>query len=173
MKTTFHHLAATAAAALLSVSAFAADSGDATMGVSASIAQECSIGNIAPLAFGALGMLNNGAQSSADSASVTGGTFDAICTAGTNLPKLKFTSANSSGSEFRLLGVDNSYVVYTLKESGGTPIAYNTAAAFGGFAADGTAMNLAIVGAISAAEKGGKVAQSYSDTITITSSYGL
>lgn len=173
MKTPSHQLAATVAAALLSVSAYAADSGEATMGVTASIGQECSIGNIAPLAFGALGMLNNGAQSSADSASITGGTFDAICTAGTNLPKLKFTSANSSGSDFRLLGADDAYIVYTLKESGGTPIAYNAAAAFGGFEADGTARNLAIVGAISADEKRAKAAQSYSDTITITSSYGL
>jgi len=171
---TINKFAAAFAAALLSVSAFATDSGSGTMGVTASIGEECSVGNTATLDFGALSMLNNGAPSSAASASVGGGTFDAICTAGTTTPKLKFSSANTSGTDFRLVGADGTtYIVYTLAESGGTAIAYETPASFTGFSADGSTKNLAITGSIDASEKSGKAKQAYSDTITITSTYGI
>lgn len=174
MKTKFSKFAAAIAASVLSVSAFATDSGSGTMGVTASIGEECSVGNSVTLAFGQLSMLANGAPSSAASTSVSGGTFDAICTVGTTTPKLKFSSANTSGTNFRLVGADGTtYIVYTLKEAGGTAIAYNTAAAFTGFAADGATKNLAIAGTIDATEKTGKAKQSYTDTITITSTYGI
>ncbi|MEJ8839997.1 spore coat protein U domain-containing protein [Ramlibacter sp. AN1133] len=167
-------LAAACAAALLSVGAFATDSGSGTMGVTASIAEECSVGNTVTLDFGQLSMLSNGAASSAPSASVAGGTLDAICTSGTTTPKLKFSSANSNGTDFRLVGADaTTYIVYTLAESGGAAIAYNTAASFTGFAADGSTKSLAIAGSIAATEKTGKAKQAYSDTITITSTYGI
>ena len=173
--TKFNKFAASFAAALLSVSAFATDSGDGQMGVTASIGEECSIGITATLAFGTLSMLSNGAASASPSASASGGTFDAICTSGTTTPKLKFTSANAGATDsFRLLGADTTtFIVYTLAESGGTAIAYNTAAGFTGFDADGSTKNLAIVGSIDASEKSGKAKQSYSDTITITSTYGI
>jgi spore coat protein U-like protein len=174
MKTKFNKMAFALAAALLSAGAFATDSGSATMGVTASIADECSVGNTVILDFGQLSMLSNGAQSSSASISVSGGTFDAICTNGTTTPKLKFASANTSGTDFRLKGADGStYIVYTLAESGGTAIAYDTAAAFTGFSADGTTKSLAITSSIAATEKAGKAKQAYSDTITITSTYGI
>jgi spore coat protein U-like protein len=171
---TFSQLAFGVAAALLSVSALATDSGNNTMGVTASIGEECSIGNTATLDFGQMSMLDNGAPSSAASSSATGGTFDAICTSGTTTPKLKFTSANTSGTDFRLKGADGStYIVYTLAESGGIAIAYDTAATFTGFSADGATKSLAIVGSVAGSEKIGKAKQNYSDTITITSTYGI
>jgi spore coat protein U-like protein len=170
----FNKFAAAFAAALLSVSAFATDSGFGNMGVTASIAEECSVGNTVTLDFGQLALLNNGAASNAASNSIGGGTFDAICTAGTTTPKLKFSSANTGGSDFRLVGADGTtYIVYTLAESGGTEIVYDTPAAFSGFSADGAAKNLAITGSISATEKAGKAKQVYTDTITITSTYGV
>lgn len=167
------HLAAVAAT-LACAGAFATDSGSGTMGVTASIGEECSIGNVTALDFGQLSMLAAGAATSGASASSAGGTFDAICTNGTTTPKLKFTSANTAGSNFRLKGVDGtSYMVYTLAESGGTAIAYDTAAAFTGFVAEGDTKSLAITGSIAASEKSGKAKQAYSDTITITSTYGI
>lgn len=175
MTTKFNKLAIAVAAALLSASAFATDSGSADMGVTASIGEECSIGNTVTLDFGTLSMLSNGGTSSAASTSTGGGTFDAICTSGTTTPKLKFTSANAgSTSSFRLVGADTTtFITYTLAESGGTAIAYDTAAAFTGFSADGSTKNLAITGSIAAADKSGKAMQAYSDTITITSTYGI
>lgn len=165
----FKKLVAATAVALVSMGAFA-DS--ATMDVSASIAAECSVGNAVALDFGTLSTLSNGGTSSAASTSTGGGTFDVICTNGSPTPLLAFTSENSSGSDFVLLGADgSSKIPYTLKESGGTPIAYNTAAAFTGLAADGATHNLAIVGSIAASDRNGKLAQAYTDQITITSSF--
>jgi len=174
MKIKICKLAIASAAALLSIAASATDSGSGTMGVTASIAEECSVGNSVALDFGQLSVLANGAASTTASTSVSGGTFDAACTSGTTTPKLKFSSANTSGADFRLVGADTTtYVVYTLAESGGTAIAYETAAAFTGFSADGSAKNLAITGSIAASEKAGKAKQAYTDTITITSTYGI
>lgn len=171
MKTKF---AIACSAALLSMGAFATDSGSGTMGVTASIAQECSIGNTATLAFSQLSMLSNGSAATTASASGSGGTFDAVCTSGTTTPKLKFTSANTGTSDFRLVGADGTtYIAYTLAESGGTAIAYDTPATFTGFSADGTTKSLTVTGSIAASEKTGKAAQAYSDTITITSTYGI
>jgi spore coat protein U-like protein len=174
MKTKFNKIAVAMAAALLSAGAIATDSGNATMGVTASIADECSVGNTVTLDFGQLSMLSNGAQSSSASDSVSGGTFDAICTNGTTTPKLKFASANTSGTNFRLKGADGTtHIVYTLAESGGTAIVHNTAAAFTDFSANGITQPLTITGSIAATEKAGKAKQAYTDTITITSSYGI
>lgn len=175
MKVKFKKFAAAIAATLVSAGAFAVDSGTGTMAVTASIAEECSIGNTAALAFGQLSVLTNGAASSAASDSLSGGTFDAICTTGTTTPKLRFTSANAGATNsFRLVGADGTtFIVYTISESGGTAIAYDTAAAFTGFSADGATKNLGIVGSIAASEKSGKAKQAYTDTITITSSYGI
>lgn len=177
MKLNFNKVAIALAASVMSAGAFAGGgdgSPSATMGVTATISPECSVGNTTTLAFGILSMLSNGAQSTAISES-SGGTFDAICTSGTSTPQLKFTSLNTSGSDFRLVGTDTTtYIVYTLKEgSGGTAIAHDTAASFTGFTADGTTKSLAVKGTISASEKHEKAQQGYTDTITITSSYSL
>jgi spore coat protein U-like protein len=175
MKTSFTRITA-AFAALLSAGAFAATGdGVATMNVSATISPECSVGNVQALAFGTLSMLSNGTRSTADSVS-GGGTFDAICTAGTTTPTLTFVSAHAGtgGKDFQLVGTDGSFIAYTLKESGAGGAAIGTsAAAFTDFAADGDKHSLQIVGTILAADKDGKPMQSYSDVITITASYGL
>jgi len=178
MNTTMNKLALAIGALVMAGGAMAAGSESGTMGTSAAILNECSVGNFSPLAFGTLAMLSNGAQSSADSASTGGGTFDAICTNGAPTPKLKFTSANTGTGtiNFQLIGTDGSLIVYTLKESstGGTAaIVYGTDAAFTGFTATGTTKSLSIAGSITAEQKKAKKVQPYSDTITITSSFGL
>jgi spore coat protein U-like protein len=158
----------------------ATDSGSTTMGANAAIVDACSVGNIVALQFGNLTMLTGaGAQSASPSNSTSGGSFDAICTNNSsNTPKLRFTSANVPGtgtSTFRLIGATDAtqFIVYTLKESGGAAIAYNTDAAFTDFVADGAVKPLAIAGSIAVVDKAGKKVQSYSDTITIQSSYNL
>lgn len=175
MKFKMNKLSLGLAAAVLCGAAGATDSGSATMDVTAAITDECSVGQTVALAFGNLSVLSNGSQSSTASESTGGGTFKAICTNGTSLPKLKFTSANAGATtSFRLVGADGlTHIVYTLAESGGTAIAYNTAAAFTGFEADGTEDSLAIKGSIAASEKNAKLKQAYTDTITITSTYGV
>lgn len=175
MNTKMSKLALALGALVAAGGAMAADSGTTTMGVSAAIVNECSLGNVTALAFGNLAMLTSGAQSSTASASSGGGTFDAICTNGAPTPKLRFTSANVGGtSSFRLVGADaTTFIAYTVAESGGTAITYGTDAAFTGFAADGTVDSLTLTGSISAAQKAAKPIQAYTDTITITSSFDL
>lgn len=144
----------------------------ATMGVAASIASQCSVGNVVPLRFGEIEMLGTGTRTSSDSESTGGGTFDAICTNGTQAPKFKFTSANTWYNDYRLVGADGTtHITYTLATSGNTAIVYGTAAAFSGFEANGSVVSLRIKGAIAAADKQGKAVQEYSDTITITASF--
>ena len=144
----------------------------ATMGVSASIASECSVGNTVAIQFGAINMLAAGGQSNNASESNAGGTFDAICTNGTLAPKFKFTSANTWFNDFRLLGADGTtYMSYTLATTGNTTLPYGTPVAFSDFVANGTVTSLRLKGVIAAADKVRKVAQMYSDTITITASF--
>jgi spore coat protein U-like protein len=146
----------------------------ATMSTSASIASECSVGNMVALGFGDIQMLTEGAPSSTASESTGGGTFDAICTNGTPGPKFKFTSANTWFNDYRLIGADGTtFLNYTLTTSGNTAITYGTPTTFGGFAANGTTQSLRIKGSIAAADKLGKLVQQYSDTITVTASFGL
>jgi len=168
-------LALAVAAIAFAGGAWATDSGSGTMGVTASIAEECSVGNTTALTFGQLSMFSSGSVSTAASDSTGGGTFDAICTSGTTTPKLKFTSANAGGtSTFRMVGTDTTtFIAYTLAESGGTAIAYDTAAAFTNFSADGTTKSLSIIGSVADTEKSGKAKQAYGDTITITTTYGI
>lgn len=175
MNTKMNKLALAIGALVMAGGAMAGASGTAPIGVNAVIVNECSVGNVLPLAFGTLSMLNNGAQSATASDSTGGGTFDAICTDAAPTPKLKFTSANTGATtDFRLVGADTStFIVYTLKESGGPAITLATDAAFTAFSADGMTKNLAIAGSIAFGDKAAKKAQAYSDTITITSSFGL
>jgi spore coat protein U-like protein len=175
MSTSFSKLAVVVAAMALSGGAMAADtvSGIGTIGVSATILNECSVGSLVPLAFADLAMLNSGAQSSVASDSIGGGTFDAICTLGSPSPKLRFTSANSVGSAFRMIGTDSTFIAYTLATSADVAIAYGVAAPFTGLTADGTAKHLTVKGSIAPSEKAAKKAQAYADTLTITSSFTL
>jgi spore coat protein U-like protein len=173
MNSKLNKLALALGALAIAGGAMASDSGATTMGASASITAECSVGNVTPLAFGALAMLSNGSASTSASASTGGGTFDAICTSGATTPKLRFTSANTDTvANFRLRGADTTTLIaYTLAESGSAVIAAGADAAFTGFTADGTVKSLTIKGSIASGEKTGKAAQIYSDTITITSSF--
>ncbi len=146
----------------------------ATMGTAASIASECSVGNVVNLQFGDIQMLTTGAPSTSASESTGGGTFDAICTNGTPAPKFRFTSANTWFNDYRLMGADGTtYIAYTLATSSNAAIAYGTPTTFSGFEANGSTQSLRIKGSIAAADKLGKVVQQYSDTITITASFGL
>lgn len=160
-------------AMVMAGAAIASDSGSGSMSVAAYIMPECAVGNTTSLNFSAVSMLTaEGGRSEANRTS-TGGTFDVICTNGTTAPKLRFSSANAAGSNFRLVGVDgSSYIVYNLSESGGrNAIMSGNDAAFTGLTADGSTKSLQIVGTIAASARYGKAAQYYSDTITITSSY--
>lgn len=175
MNTKMTKLALALGALVMAGGAMAVDSGTGTMGVSASIINECAVGTAAELTFGDLAMLTAaGAQIATASASTGGGTFQAICTNGTPSPAFKFTSLNTADSKFRLVGDDAStFIIYTLATAANAAITYGTAAAFTGFIADGTAQTLTIKGSIAAADKAAKGVQAYSDTITITSSYTL
>ncbi len=151
----------------------ATDSGSGSMTVSASIAPECAVGNTTSIEFGDMTMLSaRGAPTTAHRTSI-GGTFDVICTNGTSEPKLRFTSPNADGNNFRLMGSDGStYITYNLAESGtGVALIPGNDAAFTGLVADGTTKSLQIIGTVPSHSKQGKRVQAYSDTITITSSY--
>lgn len=176
MNTTMSKLALAIGALVMAGGAMAVDSGSGTMAVSAAIVNECSVSTGSPLAFGDLSMLAAGLKSAAASVSIGGGAFDAICTSGAPAPKFKFTSLNAGAtSTFRMIGATDpsQFIAYTLKEaSGGTAdIVYGTAAAFTGFTANGITQNLTIAGSITAGEKETKKVQTYSDTITVLSSY--
>lgn len=158
----------------IATGAMAVDSGVATLAVTASIAPECAVGNTTAMEFGDMTMLTARGEQTTSSNRSIGGTFDAICTNGTNAPSIRFTSSNSAGPNFRLLGADGtSFIVYSLTEttSSGVAITPGNNSAFTGFAADGTIKSLKIVAMITAAAKQTKRVQNYSDTITITTSY--
>lgn len=162
----------TALGILTVATAAMAVSDTATMGVTASVVGQCSVGNTVPLSFGQLEMLTTAGPTSTASESTGGGTFDAICTYGTAAPRFKFVSANTSSNDFRLIGTNRmTYITYTLAESGNTAIAHNTPAAFTGFVSSGTVWPLRIKGSIASSEKVSKTVQEYGDTITITASF--
>ena len=143
---------------------------DATFGVSANIASQCVVGNTSAMAFGTLDMLNaaNGGLSTAKNNATA--QFDATCTNGTGSPTLKFASENGGGTAFKLKN-GSDLITYTLYEGatdGGTAIAHNAHASFGGFDADGTVKSLQVTGRILDTDKNGKPIGAYSDTVTIT-----
>lgn len=174
MKTKMRKLALVIGPLVMTGGAMADFSGSATMGVSAAIVNECSVGNINPMTFGDLAMLEAGAQSSAFSYS-TGGTFDVICTNNpANTPKLRFTSANTEGNNFRLKGADPSYYIeYRLLTNTAGSINHGTDVEFAGLTANGFVSNLFVRGLIQPSFRSGKKVQTYSDTLTIQSSYNL
>lgn len=144
---------------------------NATFGVSATVASECVVGNTSNMAFGTLAMLNvTTAGLSTDKNNATA-SFDATCTNGTLLPTLQFASAQG-GTAFKMKNASSAdLITYTLYEGSsdsGTAIAYDTAAAFTGFVADGAVKNLQVTGKIVAADKNAKPIGAYADTVTIT-----
>lgn len=167
-------LALVIGAMVITGGAWATDSGTGTIGATASILPACEVGTAVALNFGSLSMFNGaGARSTASSASTGGGSFSAICTNGTVTPKLTFTSASGDATtNFSLVGADTTTLIAYTLTGGGNPIVWNQAAAFTGLAGDGAAHALSIAGAIASSEKIGKLVQAYSDTITVTSSYG-
>lgn len=170
-------LAIALAAALATGAAGAAPtaSGSGTLAVTATIANECAVGQNAELAFGTLSMLTGTAPSTTDSTGT--GKIDAICTSGAPNPQFKYTSANTGGTDFRLVGTDTTtYIVYTLYESSDStanPVTAGSYMTHPGFTADGTTKTLDVSGRISAAERSGKAVQGYTDTITITTAFGV
>jgi spore coat protein U-like protein len=166
----FNRLAVALAAVMFSGAAWA----DGTVGVSATIAPECAVTQDAEIAFAQLSMLSGVAASTADS--IGNGGMKAICTNGTTSPKFAFTSANSSGSDFRLVGTTDAsvFITYSLHSgtgASGSAISYNTATAYPGFTPDGSLQTLPLSGKILATDKQGKKVQAYSDTITVTASF--
>lgn len=172
----FSKVAFVVAAALTAGAACAAqtDSGTGTLNVTATIAPECAVGENAPIAFGTLSMLSGTGQNTSDSTGT--GAIDAICTNGAPTPQFRYTSANSSGTDFRLVGGDaTTFIPYSLYQSGDStaaPVTYNTDAAHPDFTATGASEVLNMSARILAADRNGKPMQTYSDTITITTSFG-
>jgi spore coat protein U-like protein len=146
-----------------------------TMTSSATVAAGCSVGAGGAIALGALAMLTtDGTQTAADS--TAGATFPAICTNGTTSPKFAYVSANGLTGSFRLKGgtTATEFITYTAHPSSngsGTAVS-GTAAAYTGFTANGVSQSLDLSAKILAADKATKSVQSYSDTITITVSFG-
>jgi spore coat protein U-like protein len=154
------------------------DSNTGSLSVAATISPECAVAQNGGLSITKLTMLDttNAAQDTTTNDTATG-SLHAICTNGTQTPMLRFSSANEGGTtNFRLVGTDGTtFIVYTLWEgltSSGTQIAHNTDAAFTGFSADGTQKTLNLSMKVTAAARATAGIQAYSDTITVTTSYG-
>lgn len=177
MKTKISKLTLAIGALMMAGGAMAA-SDTSTVGSTATVAAECTVGAGSEIALGALAMLTtDGTQTSADSTATA--KFPAICTNGTTSPKFAYSSANSSTggtADFRLIGgtTATEFITYTpYPSSDGTGTAVSgTAAAHPSFTANGVSQSLDLSAKILAADKATKSVQSYSDTITITVSFG-
>jgi hypothetical protein len=153
------------------------DSNTGSLSVSTTISPECAVAENVALSITKLTMLNTTtAAQDTTTDDKAAGSLHAICTNNTPTPQLRFDSANVSGSDFRLKGADGTtYIIYTLWEgttSSGTQITPATNAAFTGFAADGTQKTLDLSMKVAATDRAGAGIQAYSDTITVTTSYG-
>ncbi|MGZ5201398.1 MAG: spore coat protein U domain-containing protein [Telluria sp.] len=153
------------------------DSNTGTLSVTTAISPECAVAQKTALNIPQLTMLNTStAAQDTTTDDKAAGALNAICTNGTQTPQFRFSSANTSGSDFRLVGTDaTTFIVYTLWEgatASGTQIAHNTNAAFGTFTADGTQQVLNLSMKVAGADRAGASIQNYSDTITVTTSYG-
>ncbi len=176
MKMKMRKLALVVGTLVMAGGAMAADT--STMGATASVAAACTVGAGTDIALGSLVMLTaDGTQTGVESFSV-GTTFPAICTKGTPTPKFTFVSANpATSTDFRLMGGTDAsefiaYTPYPSLDATGTAIVGTEAVAYPGFTANGVSQPLALSAKILATDKAGKSVQSYSDTITITASFG-
>ena len=146
-----------------------------TIGVTATIAAACSVGD-STLAFGNLKMISDfGTQPVEWDTAVN--SFLAICTKGTTLPKFSYVSANDAAGVFQLKGVTTAteLIAYTLHQDASAtlpPVSASTPIAHPAFIADGQSRGLVLTAKILSSAKAGKSVQSYSDTITVTSSFG-
>lgn len=146
------------------------------MDVTAAINPECAVTQNSAIAIGKLDMLSGGLQSTGEN--VGTGSFNAICTNGTPNPQFKYTSGNGAGNAFHLAGVDDAsqLIAYSLHQDttgAGTAVAYDTPVSNAGFSADGVSHVLDVAAKILPADKNGKKVQAYTDTITITASFGI
>lgn len=152
------------------------DSNTGSLAVSATISPECAVAQKTAISITKLTMLDtSNAKPDTTTDDVKAGALYAICTNGTQTPQFRFQSANAA-SAFKMLGDDATTTIdYTLWEGttgSGTSIGANSDAAFSGFTADGTQQTLNLSIRVAASAKNGKPIQGYSDTITITTSYG-
>lgn len=177
MKTKMSKLALAVGALMMAGGAMAATDDTSTMGATASVAAACTVGAGTEITLGSLEMLTaDGTQTGVDT--TANATFPAICTKGTAYPKFSYISINAeSTTDFRLKGgtVLTEFITYTpYPTSGGTGTAIVGAApvAHPAFTANGVSQSLALSAKILAIDKAGKSVQSYSDTITITASFG-
>lgn len=175
MKTKISKLTLTIGALMMAGGAMAASGDTSTMGASVAVAADCSVGAGGTLTLGTLEMLTtDGTKTAADS--TIGATFPAICTNGTASPKFAYASANGLTGSFRLMGstTTSEFITYTpFPSSDGTGTAVSgTAAAHPSFTANGVSQPLPLSAKILAADKATKSVQSYTDTITITVSFG-
>ena len=169
---------AAASALMLAGTQFAAAATDGTpasFDVTASVQAQCAVGITQTLALGNLTMIDttNVAQAATDDTQTA--TFDAICTNGTASPVFKFDSANNAAGVFNMASGANlvKYSLYQGASTSATQIASGTASAYDGFNADGTVNHLSITGKVAAADKQAAPVGSYSDTVTITVSFGV
>lgn len=134
--------------------------------VEATVAPGCVVGSATTMSFGTLKMLDTdtgGLSANTDTATAD---FNATCTNGTLAPQLKFTSQNSTGTGFRMIG-DTDVMSYSLRDNNGTPIAHDTFAQFADLVANGTLQKLSVTGVIAPSDKAAKAIGTYGDTVTI------
>lgn len=176
MNTKFSKLALAIGALVMAGGAWAVDD-TSTIGVSATVEAACSVGAGTAIGLSSLVMITaDGTTSTADS--VATNTFPAICTNGTTLPKFAYSSANDASGVFQLIGATTAteFIAYTLhQDATGTlaAVAKATAIAHPAFTANGVSQTLSLAAKIVPAAKNGKSVQAYSDTVTITSSFGV
>ncbi|NQW81163.1 MAG: spore coat protein U domain-containing protein [Polaromonas sp.] len=175
MKTKISKLTLAIGALMMAGGAMAASGDTSTVGSTATVAADCTVGAGSAIALGTLEMLTtDGTQTSTNTSA--GATFPAICTNGTTSPKFAYASANGVTGSFRLIGgtTATEFITYTpYPSSDGTGTAVSgTAAAHPSFTANGVSQSLDLSAKILATDKAKKSVQSYSDTITITVSFG-
>lgn len=145
-----------------------------SMEISASVAPTCAVSQNKALDFGSLDMLTGAAQSSI--ANHANGKVDAICTKGSPSPTFTYTSTNTSGENFRLIGTNGEFITYTLHQDENATlsavVAHGTAVAHPEFSADGEVQQLNLSAEILPIHKNGTSVQSYGDTITINANFG-
>jgi spore coat protein U-like protein len=162
-----------AAAAFVATTACAQD---ATVGVSATITAECAVAG-STLVFPKLTMLDTVTANQSNVADVQTNNIRAICTNGTPTVNFIYTSENTTGTDFQLRGADGTtLIMYSLHQDpsaagGNEVISGGPGAVHPAFAADGVAKDLPISAKVLPSEKAGKTVQTYSDTITVTTSF--
>lgn len=132
----------------------------------------CNFKNTA-IAFGNLATLIGATDSG------QAGSINAVCTNGTPTPGFKYASARTTGTDFRMQGAGstaNDFITYTLYQhaDGATAqVTGGTAIAHPDFTATGATQTLVLSAKILATDKQLKLVQSYTDTITVTTVFGI